>query len=384
MNILLSAFIGSHNLGDEAIADIVIGKLESVAEFDKITVLSIAPSKTREMTASSKTRVVKAGFINFFKELRQTDALLLGGGGIIQDESSVVNILYYYLQSVVANMFMKKPIYLIFVGVGPIKSRLGAFILHKMRNRISYALVRDVESKELLVHHGFDAEAIDVAYDVVFNMPAVSRAKKSAPADNYILFCPRDWFFTRTYIPTKYALKLAKRDKDSEFYKYRNSLLKFITNTLDCTDLTIVGVAFFYTQDKDLIEWIKSKLPDEFRPRFITTEETSPREYVQLAKGARAVVGVRLHSLILAAVAEVPVVPLVYSSKVKSLVHYMSWQNFTTYLRQASFSSKETLAKLQAAITLPEATIYVKELKHIQKRNDKAFGALVNRLNSKL
>ncbi len=202
----------------------------------------------------------QVGFLNFVRALRKSDCLVLGGGGIIQDESSVINITYYYLQVLVARKVLRKPVFWAFVGVGPIKTKLGKRLLRGMSKLTECVLVRDQESAKLLETHEFTSEQIIVAYDLVFNFPVTPSGPAKYSGD-YLLFCPRDWFFVATVTPTKYALKRARNDPHSRLQIYRTQLLKLVETCLrDNPELTIVGVAFFYTQDLNLLQWIGEQL----------------------------------------------------------------------------------------------------------------------------
>lgn len=382
MKILLSAFIGSHNLGDEAIAEVVIDALEKEPDI-QLSVLSVNPTKTRKLTRKS-TKVYRAGLGNFVRRLWHGDALVLGGGGIIQDESSVINMIYYYLQTFVARRVLRKPVFWIFVGVGPIKTRISHAMLRDMARMTTHALVRDKESAALLTAHKFTSEQVVTAYDIVFNYPVPPTAGPAKYPGSYMLFCPRDWFFVATVTPTRFALKRARRDPNSRLQVYRLHLLRLVEQCLqDNPDLTIVGVAFFYSQDLDLLQWIKNNLGREYAGRYVVeANELTPREFIAVAQDAAAVLGVRLHSLILGAVAGRPLVPLVYSAKVGNLVNYLGVGTFTTHLKKPDFDVQETAANVRKALHSRPAQSDTM-LAEVCQANLDAFEALVAGIRSK-
>jgi polysaccharide pyruvyl transferase CsaB len=381
VRVLLSAFIGSKNLGDEAIFAIVSALIPEKLGAD-LTVLSIDLEKTQAHSLPPRTEVEQASVRNFVKLARKTDAVLMGGGGIIQDESSVINLLYYYLQSWVANALLKKPVYLVYVGVGPVTSRLGHWLLRRMSKRVARSFVRDKESSALLTSHGFAESTITVAFDIVYNLTVPAPVQSES---DYIVFAPRDWFFTQRYLPTRYALKRSKQNENSGLNRFRSQLLALISSILtEHADLRVVGIPFFLSQDNDLLAWIRGKLTPEQAARFdIRTEYISPEEYVAIAAGSRAVLGMRLHSLVLGTLSGRPLVPLIYSSKVRSMIAYLGLAARATELDKPDFDYKGTLANLDAALTSPNP-IDTAALKNIQTTNltlsDEFFAQVKNDL----
>ena len=384
VRVLLSAFIGSKNLGDEAIFAVLSQFVPRLLGAE-LTVLSIDAPKTESFELPADTRVVVAGLPAFVRELRGSDALVLGGGGIIQDESSVVNLLYYALQARVARRMLKKPVYLAFVGVGPVTSRLGHWLLRHMAHDVAGSLVRDPESRDLLLAHGFESERIVVAFDPVFNLEADDRPPRQNLPDDFVVFCPRDWFFTRRYQPTRFALRAAKRRDNSGLMRYRRRLVELVAALLRRHPTqTVVGVPFFLSQDTELLEWISAQLPEDLRQRFtVLTGYISPGEYVAIARRSRAVLGMRLHSLILGALSGRPLVGLVYSAKVRSLIAYLGLGSMATELTSPELDVERVLGHVDAALSggpVPDA----EKLAEIVRTNQEVAAAYFGRIRQDL
>jgi len=377
MKLVLSAWIGSANLGDEAIAEVLIDWLERVPDVEQLTVLSINPGKTKRMAHKPSTKIVQAGLKNYWRELRSSDALLLGGGGIIQDQSSIINLLFYYLESWVAKHLLRKPVFWIFVGV-TIKTGFGRWLLRRMSKLTTHVLVRDKASADLLCANKFSDRQITTAYDVVFNFPVPKPAKPKYTED-YILFCPRDWFFLRTIMPTRFALKRARRDPKSQLHTYRKQMVALIETVLrENPGVQVVGVPFFYTQDLNLLSYIKQHLSSDVADRYvIESTELLPAEFLQLARPAKAVLGVRLHSLILGATVDTPLIPIVYSAKVQSLTQYLGIDAVTTMLNRPDFNVADTAAKAASVLGGEVHTPQKGMLSDIRSRNQTAFSELL-------
>jgi polysaccharide pyruvyl transferase WcaK-like protein len=348
MRILLSAFIGSSNLGDEAIFSVLSEMIDKQLGAD-LTVLTMDKEVTRRHSLPSSTVIVQSGFRNFVRSLRESDALVIGGGGIIQDESSVLTIAFYYLQSFVAKHFFHRPVYLAFVGVGPVTSRLGNAVLRWFAKVVELSLVRDTESVQMLVDHGFSRERIILAVDIVYGLPD----PKCNPGtqESMLLFCPRDWFFTKRILPTRFALRSARRRAGSPLNEFRDQLRILVDELLRANpSMTIRGVPFYRTQDMELLEWLQERLVPELATRFtIETRELSPEDYICLAKQSIAILGMRLHSLILGVLSGRPLVGMVYSSKVRSMVSYLGLAGRSTELSSPRFDYRQVVAHVEQA-----------------------------------
>ena len=346
-------------------------------EFD-LTVLSINPEKTKKISSNSK--IVKASLSNFFKEIKRNDALVLGGGGIIQDQSSIINMLYYFLQTYVASKVFNKNVYLLFVGVGPIHTGASRKMLKRMGKWIDYSVVRDNESASILESAGFKAKNISIANDIVFNIQSNEKNQKNEESD-YFVFCPRDWFFRKNLLPAKISLKISRKISSSDLYTFRQNLLALLEEVLSDDSARVIGVPFFLTQDLDLLNWLNENLSDNQKRRFeIIEKDMSPSEFLVIARNARAVIGVRLHSLILGAVARRPLIALTYSTKVVNLTRYLGLSKSTIELNKPNFFDKdaEKIIREIKSVSLN----YENLLPLIQEKNEETLRALVKRIET--
>ncbi len=381
MKVLLSAFIGSNNLGDSAISEFMIRKLESIPNL-KLSVLSTNVSNTENFKSRNETRIVNLSLRNFFSEIRICDVFVLGGGGLIQDASSVLSMIFYFLQIFLAKSLFHKKVLMLCVGIGPIETLFGSILLRWMSTMIDHSLVRDKDSKDLLLEHGFSENRISQAYDIVFNY-AIKGVSSTSPFKRpYILFCPRDWFFHKAFIPVRYSLKIARKSKGSDLNVYRKTLLQLVEQILEKDKkMRIIAVPFFLSQDLDLLLWIRDHIQKSLIPRFvIVEEEISPKEYVDIAKKSEYIIGVRLHSLILGAIAGRPLVPLIYSDKVASFVKYMGATQYSTFLDKPNFQIEHVLSscrKISKRVGKPSE--YLKKIEFMRKVNDQKLREILER-----
>jgi polysaccharide pyruvyl transferase WcaK-like protein len=91
MHICHFAFIGSENLGDEAIFETIHRDLQQLKP-ESITVLSMNVERTRRLVSSANTEVLRAQSLrDTVRAIRRCDLFVCGGGGIFQDQTSIYN-----------------------------------------------------------------------------------------------------------------------------------------------------------------------------------------------------------------------------------------------------------------------------------------------------
>jgi len=120
--IVIAGYYGFGNGGDELILFSLLNDLKRLGSKIEICVLSAHPSET------SKIYRVKA--INRWNPLSvavaifHTDLFVFGGGGLLQDLTSTWSIYYYLGLILLAKLFFKK-VFLISQGVGPIRKKIN-------------------------------------------------------------------------------------------------------------------------------------------------------------------------------------------------------------------------------------------------------------------
>lgn len=379
--ILISAFIGSRNLGDEAIFRSILSNLD--IDKKQITTLSINEEKTQKFGVNTLF-AKKIG--NMIRGIKDSDLVLVGGGGIIQDQSSILNFLYYAFQLWLAK-YHRKPVILNFVGVGPINFGLSKWIMSRIIPKIDYSIVRDEKSKHQLLKFGANPSRVYQAHDPVLNFPFAESDLEETYNNQqpYAVLSLRRWFFTNPFLPVFITRNLNRisifRRKYSD---YMSKLAADIDVFLDENkDMRIVAVSLYDGEDDivnaDLISMMKHK--DRV---VIAKNGMDEYQYLSIVKNSRFVIGMRLHSLILGSTLAKPFVALRYSTKVDEFAQQMGLSNVSIHVE--SYDSY----KLQQALN--EVNInYAKysegmknTLNQYQQDNREAFAELNRQISRHL
>ncbi len=285
--ILLAGYYGFGNLGDEAILEMAIKQILEITDKKNITVLS----GNKEVT-SRKYNVNTIDRYNVFSianKLMKSDALVFGGGSLLQDITSKRSI-YYYLFLIKLAKIMNNKVIMLSQGIGPIVNENSKKAVQSTLNYIDYITVRDKHSKEFLENLGMDKNKIFLSTDPVINLRAGENYTAKNSGRKKVCFSLRNW-------------------KNADVSKKISVLTeKLIESNIEC-----YFIPFYYNEDLELIDEVEKNIGDK---AVYYKEKLTTGDAFDIIKGMDVLVGVRLHSLIFAAAANVPFAAVSYDHKV--------------------------------------------------------------------
>lgn len=302
-NILISGYYGFNNIGDESVLRTVIDNLREKLPGVEIAVLSQDPAGTEATYGVKAARRMNLGDI--LRSVWRCDLLLSGGGSLLQDATSSRSILYYLFILRLAQL-LRKQTFIYSQGIGPISDarnrRLTAFVL----KRTDGIVVRDAKSRDLLLELGVPARLIHVTADPVI------RVKKADPALGLRILeeegCPRH----SGGLTVGWAVKARKPNK-----AFLHEVERCILWLREAYGADSVLIPFFHDEDLSVCEAVASRLDGQagcLRQKHLSEETLS------IIGCMDVLVGVRLHSLIYAAVMGVPMIGVSYDPKVDSFL----------------------------------------------------------------
>ncbi len=301
--ILISGYYGYNNIGDESILRTVIDNLREKLPDVDITVLSHAPDQTREKYGVKAAPRMSLWAI--FRCVLRCDLLLSGGGSLLQDATSGRSILYYLFILGLAQLLGKET-FIYSQGIGPISNPRNRRLTARVLRRTSGIVVRDGKSRDLLLEIGVPDALIHVTADPVI------RVRKADPALGLALLrregCPR----REGTLTVGWALKARK--PDPAFYEEVRRCVRWLRQEYGADSVLI---PFFYDEDLGVCQAIAQGLEGEvgcLGQKYLSEETLS------IIGCMDVLVGVRLHSLIYAAVMGVPMVGVSYDPKVDSFL----------------------------------------------------------------
>lgn len=314
--ILISGYYGFNNIGDESILKAVTSSLkeglldseESKYKGVEITVLSNDPKGTAEKYHVRSAN--RKSILTIVKEVIKCNLLISGGGSLLQDVTSKKSILYYLFIMWLAKIFGKD--YFVYSqGIGPINEKFNRRLTCKVLKKAAGIVVRDEASKEFLLELGIPSEKVVVTADPVLSLKPVSLERGKE-----IL---RNEGFSRREGANLVGFAVKEKKLDSEFVEELKLAIETLVREKNCQ---VVLIPFFFKEDMAVIEELERRLKSAglgecvcaVKHKYLTDEMMS------LIGSMDVLVGVRLHSLIHAAIMGVPMIGISYDPKVNSFM----------------------------------------------------------------
>ena len=287
MRVLLSGYYGKGNGGDEAL----LATLLQMLPLDVTpVVLSGNPEEThRHYGVECYNRMA---FFSVFKALRSCGAFVWGGGSLIQDCTSIISPFYYGGLMALAQVMGLKTVAW-GQGIGPLLRSQTRFLAQRNFAGCTQVSVRDVASSRLLSDWSIPHI---LAPDPVW-------ALESKPVPELVdLPKPRIAVTLRNH-PQLTENRLA-------------NLTQALVNLQKETQSFILLLPFQKSEDLGIAEKIHTQLPDV--SRVICSED--PQILKGVFRGVEMSIGMRLHSLIMAASEGSRCFALSYDPKVNHLM----------------------------------------------------------------
>lgn len=307
--IVISGYYGFNNIGDESILTAVVNSLREKLDDIEITVLSASPESTAAKYGVKS--VNRRSFTSVMRAVRKCDLLISGGGSLLQDVTSRKSI-HYYLFIMAACRFFRKKFFIYSQGIGPIVSKFNSRVTAKVLNRASGIVVRDTSSKELLVKIGVPEKKVVVTAD-----PVLRIKKADLAIGNKIL---EDEGFENPDSRTVCGMAIKERRSDESFINEMCISAEKLISERNCR---LILIPFHFSEDMTVIERMEKYLAEKNLSEYVCTLKNKylTEEMLSVIGNTEILVGVRLHSLIHAAIMDVPMIGISYDPKVNSFLH---------------------------------------------------------------
>lgn len=332
--ILISGYYGFNNAGDDVVLYGIISSLQREQPNISLAVLSNQPDRTADLFGIEAYDRWNLGTI--VRELMRSDMLVMGGGTLMQDVTSPRSVLYY-LGIVMIAKLLGKPVVFYAQGFGPILKSLSRSMIKRVVNRVDVITVRDHESGEDFKACGVNKAPIHVTAD-----PALTILPEQV-SDVRGKELLQDLFDD----PAKPLVAISVRDWKQE-QQFKQSIAK--------------AADWFLAQGWNVL-FLPMHFPSDLAPsRQIMEQMEQPgaqlldtpvtfHDIMSVLKQCDYVVGMRLHSLILACMLRIPFTGISYDPKIDRFVERAGMPNagHITQLNEASLLAllREKLDKLE-------------------------------------
>jgi polysaccharide pyruvyl transferase CsaB len=284
---VLCGYYGKDNGGDEAL---LVSMLEMLPSHVKPLVLSANPRATSKSYGVKSYDRMKSGSV--IRALKESQVLILGGGSLIQDATSSRNSIYYGGLIGLASQFGLMTI-AIAQGIGPLDKPLTRWIAKRAFGACTALSVRDPASAALVESWGMSCV---MAPDPVWSLAATPVPEIAS-------------------IPgPKIAVTLRSHPQLTN--QRLDTLTQALVDLQAATGSHILLVPFQPTTDIDIAQQIQSELTEN--SQVVTL--TDPKQLNGLFQGVDLAIGMRYHSLIMAAAQGCKCWAIGYDPKVSKLM----------------------------------------------------------------
>ena len=353
--IFITGYYGFGNTGDEAILMAMLHHLRQLRPGLKITVTSATPEKTA--AAYDVEAVLWSDMLAMLEAVRAAGLILIGGGGIFHDywgfnpnaflTDNHWGISFYTAPAILGALY-RKPVMLYAVGIGPLLSEHGKKFTKAACDAASVITVRDEPSKALLQSIGINPARVTVTADPAFGFHSTNQPVQLPPIAEKPLIgvALRNWdigihpsFWERETASALDAF-LAENPGHVLFVPFQR------LEGQPEDDLSIANRIRSYMKHAGRASVLDGALP--------------PQQIFTVLSQCDLVVGMRLHSLILALLANVPVLALSYDSKVEQAMRRTGMEAFTIDIRAIDSGRmaklmKEALTQRKQPLPLADA-----------------------------
>ena len=260
--------------------------------------------------------------------LKKSDLVIYGGGDLIGGNIKSMSFL-------AMAKILGLPVMCCSVGVIPIRSKLKRFFTRIVLNHVDLITVRDQESEQRLHKLGVIKPQIMVTSDLAFSLsPNLSQNKLLQNINKKVDH-------------SKIKIGINIRPFDPMYSSYRiwteDKLIKFIPRVCDymiekykASVLFIPMVIKKRTKDyhkhlecdDELFEKIIEKMKNK-SSAILIDEDCTSQDLMGVLSQMQLVIAARLHVLLLASAAKVPVVALEYAPKIKSFMKLINRSRFS-------------------------------------------------------
>ncbi len=276
--------------------------------------------------------------------IKRSDAVLITDGIIFDVKllNPIFNFLILLVFVVPLARLFRKPVICFLVGIGPLDSRLGRKCARFVCDRCDAIWVRENDSKTLLESVGIASERIEVYADAAFvDPPAGEERVDEILKENGLADSEQPLIGINV---NSYVDQWLKKSEGIDGTQFAAELAKAVDLLIEEEDCRVVLVV---TQIMDIAyaEGILEQVNRRECVAVLDNGRYSSEELMGTMGRMRYFVGMRLHSLILAAAMDVPCIGLAYAPKVRHFMDLMGTPE--SLIELADFSAAGLLAQVQ-------------------------------------
>jgi polysaccharide pyruvyl transferase CsaB len=365
--LFIAGHYGFGNTGDEASLCSMVEHLREIRPGLQITAATGTPEKTA--AAFGIDAVLWSDAQAVFESVRAADLVIVGGGGIFHDYVGIDPHTFltdnhwgigYFTGPAMMAALCEKPAMLYAVGVGPLFSEHSRQFTKVACEAAAAITVRDAGSRELLESIGVAADRLIVTADPAFGFTAQYPAQMDWPGAESLSIAPRP----------RVAVALRRWDVGVHSDFWEREAAAGLDRFLRQNGGSVLFVPFERPENAMEDDLTVARRVHSYmklgRAASVSEALLSPEQTRAMLCQCDLVVGMRLHSLILGMLAEVPVLALSYDAKVDEVMGRTGLQDFVLDIR--SLDAVALATGIEQALAA-KRQVALKELACAARRN---------------
>ncbi len=302
--ILVSGYYGFHNSGDDALLAAIIANIKRYKESPNLVVLSASPSET--FKNYGVTAINRFNVFSILSHMKNAEMLISGGGTLIQNRTSTKSLWYYLLiiQCAIKNG-LKVMLYA--NGIGPLSGDKNIEMTSKVLNKVDLITLRDESSYDVLKEIGVTKPKILVTADPALTLGAPDRERG------------RELLRDAGVPVGKPILGVSVRRWSLNSPDFEDIVARACDYAADKYGYYPVFVPMQPSRDRAISQNIISRMKNG---AALINASLSVADMLSVVGCTDMCIGMRLHMLIYAVIAGIPLIGLVYDPKISSFMDY--------------------------------------------------------------
>ncbi|MCS6936985.1 MAG: polysaccharide pyruvyl transferase CsaB [Candidatus Bipolaricaulota bacterium] len=290
MTITIGGYYGFGNWGDEVALAVLLRFLRERLPQARLVVLSHDPPKTERLHAVRA--VSRWNPYNIHRALEEASVFVLGPGSLLQDVTSTRSLLYY-LGLLRWAARLRKPVYLLGQGIGPLRSARSERWVARALQEARLILLRDSESYTWARSHEISEDRLVLGEDLALLYPYPSPAPPQRNRTVSLVLRPG--------LSPRHLAELC-------------SAMRALHKKLSIQRWQLLP--FHFSQDAPVLREVAHALGSS--ASLVRPE--NPEHLLHLIAESEMLIGMRLHSLVFALQTETPFYALSYDPKIERFV----------------------------------------------------------------
>ncbi|MGE5380541.1 MAG: polysaccharide pyruvyl transferase CsaB [Methylocystaceae bacterium] len=300
--VMLCGYYGFDNLGDTALLYSIITAIRQHLPATQLVVMSNRPQQT---ASQYQVETVNRWHIpSVWQALGRCDALVMGGGSLLQDITGLKSLLYYL--GIIEMAHLKGvPVFFYAQGIGPIKTLSGRLLTRQVVNRVAAITVRDEDSITELAALGVKRPPIKPCSDPVLGLTISPDQINSQ----------RQLLKSRGVDIDRPLIGISVRH-----WSNWDNIKKEVAHTADLLSQVGYSICFIPMQPPGDEEASQEVAALMVNPAPVLDKVNEVADIAGIIANCDLIIGIRLHALILAATAGVPLVGISYDPKIDAFL----------------------------------------------------------------